>query len=110
MDITASSLKDMEIPEQMRIISEAISPLFEDVFRHGPNCGQFNFRAHSAYHAFYTAFARNPEYKGVLRGVIVCRSVHTGVWFPIFHFRHHDLNYRNMVPDGAAFYSYIEVE
>jgi len=85
---------------------EVLQRSFDAVFSKGPSAGQYEFRKHNAWPAYYQAVR---EFKNELHGVIICRAINSGItWFPIYHCIGQNIDERKLVPDGVQLYAYIQ--
>lgn len=88
-------------------IEEVLQPLFDKVFNKAPKSGQYNYRTHPVWKEFYKALCNEKE---TIRGVVIARSVNTGVWFPSYHYNDFKGDYEELYVEGSAMRSYIEIK
>lgn len=89
-------------------IGEKLHPLFEKVFKNAPTAGQYNYKHHPDWAEYYKALCAEKE---TVRGVVIARGTHSGVWQPSYHYVTGDPDYTKLYNhDGLAMHSYVEIK
>ncbi len=89
-------------------IMEKIQPLFDSVFEYAPSSGSFPQRYYKMHPAYLELNQTISKEKELLSGIVVCRTISSGVWFPVFHWSHENIEQEKIkIDEGATRMTYI---